>query len=405
MKGFVHIFGKEAAPRVRSGSYADGIAGQSLCLPLAVVGPYVNLPSSDHSKVASDANRFASCFLALCAKALSEAKIELEFKIHFEFCCNMLESWERLVKSTSSALSQKMEHLPLVGQTLLNHQLWRAPKTSKIKLRHKDTHFFRNCKAAQLESLERLVKSTSSALLPKKRASATRQMLPHVSLEEQTLKVLVFPLAKIRHISESAKHSESALSQNKRSICLSVGRRSVTSALESAQNYMKIIIRHKDTYSFRNCKFHSSSVQTVLPEPIRTANPVFPVPNPLSRPFGSADGLFPYRIDHLFCTGGAFGDLRYRKHPLFCTGGAFDGLWYRKHPSGCTGPVSNPVPCEKPAHFCTRGGGSARSGLNDWRWTAQNRVQREETDCAKQGSTTGGGLCQTSIRKLFQCIP
>ena len=39
----------------------------------------------------------------------------------------MLESWERLVKSTSSALSQnKMEHLPLVGQTLLNHQLWRA---------------------------------------------------------------------------------------------------------------------------------------------------------------------------------------------------------------------------------------------------------------------------------------
>ena len=66
---------------------------------------------------------------------------------------------------------------------------------------------------AVLESLERLVKSTSSALLPKKRASATRQMLPHVSLEEQTLKVLVFPLAKIRHISESAKYSESALSQ------------------------------------------------------------------------------------------------------------------------------------------------------------------------------------------------
>ena len=148
MRKFAIVACKEAAPKLRSGSYADGIAGQGVRLPLAVVGPHVNLPSSDHSEVASDENRFASCFLALCAKALSEAKIELEFKIHFEFCCNMLESWERLVKSTSSALSQnKMEHLPLVGQTLLNYQLWRAPKTSKIKLRHKDTHFFRNCKS------------------------------------------------------------------------------------------------------------------------------------------------------------------------------------------------------------------------------------------------------------------
>ena len=65
MKEFALIFGKEAAPKVRGGSYADGIA--------------------------------------------------------------VLENWERLVKSTSSALSQnKMEHLPLIGQTLLNHQLWRA---------------------------------------------------------------------------------------------------------------------------------------------------------------------------------------------------------------------------------------------------------------------------------------
>ena len=127
MKGCALIFGKEAAPKARSGSYADGAAGQSLRLPLAVVGPHVNLPSSDHSEMASDENRFASCFLALCAKALSEAKIELDSKEHFEISCNMLESWERLVKSTSSALSQnKMEHLPLVGQTLLNHQLWRA---------------------------------------------------------------------------------------------------------------------------------------------------------------------------------------------------------------------------------------------------------------------------------------
>ena len=146
--------GKEAAPKVRSGSYADGIAGQSLCLPLAVVGPHVNLPSSDHSEVASDENRFASCFLALCAKAL--------IKTYCDF-----------------------------GNTYSHNR----------KL------------LVVLESLERLVKSTSSALLPKKRASATRQMLPHVSLEEQTLKVLVFPLAKIRHISESTKYSESALSQ------------------------------------------------------------------------------------------------------------------------------------------------------------------------------------------------
>ena len=107
MKEFALIFGKEAAPRVRSGFYADGIAGQSLCLPSAVVGPHVNLPSSDHSEMASDANRFASCFLALRAKALSEAKIELDSKEHFEISCNMLESWERLVKSTSSAFSQK----------------------------------------------------------------------------------------------------------------------------------------------------------------------------------------------------------------------------------------------------------------------------------------------------------
>ena len=364
MKEFALIACKEAAPRVRSGSYADGIAGQGVRLPLAVVGPHVNLPSSDHSEVASDENRFASCFLALCAKALSEAKIELEFKIHFEFCCNMLENWERLVKSTSSALSQKMEHLPLVGQTLLNYQLWRAPKTSKIKLHHKDTHFFRNCKAAQLESLERLVKSTSSAL-----------------------------------------------SQNKRSICLSVDRRSLIISFGERPKLQKLNSATKIPIS-------SGIASPVVRGEICTANPAFPVPNPLSRPFGSANGLFPYRIDPLFCTGGDFDSLRYRKHtlfctggafdglwyrkyPLFCTGGAFDGLWYRKHPSGCTRPVSNPVPCEKPAHFCTRGGGSARSGLNDWRWTAQNRIQREETDCAKQGSTTGGGLRGAVCSKII----
>ena len=147
---------KEAAPKLRSGSYADGIAGQSLCLPLAVVGPHVNLPSSDHSEVASDENRFASCFLALRAKTL--------IKTYCDF-----------------------------GNTY----------SHKRKL------------LVELESLERLVKSTSSAFLLKKRASAARQMLPYSSLEERTLKVLVFPSAKIRHISESAKYSESVLSQKK----------------------------------------------------------------------------------------------------------------------------------------------------------------------------------------------
>ena len=149
---------------------------------------------------------------------------------------------------------------------------------------------------AVLESLERLVKSTSSALLPKKRASATRQMLPHVSLEEQTLKVLVFPLAKIRHISESTKYSESALSQKMEHLPF-CGQTLLNHQLwRASNNLLKIIIRHKDTHLFRNCKFHSSSVQTVLPEPIRSANPTFAVPNPHAKPFGSANSHFPYRI-------------------------------------------------------------------------------------------------------------
>ncbi len=82
------------------------------------------------------------------------------------------------------------------------------------------------------------------------------------------------------------KSTSSALSQNKRSICLCFGRRSVTSALESAQNFMKIKIRHKDKHFFRNCKLLR----------FRTANPTFAVPNPLARPFGSANGSFPYEI-------------------------------------------------------------------------------------------------------------
>ena len=129
MRKFALIFGKEAAPRVRSGSYADGAAGQGVRLPLAVVGPHINLPSSDHSEVASDANRFASCFLALCAKALSEAKIKLDIDHNcgMNYNCK-LESWERLVKSTSSALSQNKRSICLsVGRRSLKISLESAP--------------------------------------------------------------------------------------------------------------------------------------------------------------------------------------------------------------------------------------------------------------------------------------
>ena len=226
MRKFALIFGKEAAPRVRSGSYADRAAGQGVRLPLAVVGPHVDLPSSDHPEVASDKNRFASCFLALCAKKL--------IKTYCDF-----------------------------GNTYSHNR----------KL------------LVVLESLERLVKSTSSALLPKKRASATRQMLPHVSLEEQTLKVLVFPLAKVRHISESAKYSESALSQKMEHLPL----------FWQTLRYFSLGERPK-LYENNN----PSQRYLYLPDLQALAVPygkrLFPVRNLSARPFGSANGLFPYEI-------------------------------------------------------------------------------------------------------------
>ena len=141
---------KEAAPITWSGPYADGITDQSHLLPLTVMASHVNLPATDHSEMAPDKDRFPSCFLALRAKTL--------IKTYCDF-----------------------------GNTY----------SHKRKL------------LVKLESLERLVKSTSSAFLLKKRASAARQMLPYSSLEERTLKVLVFPSAKIKHISESAKYSDS----------------------------------------------------------------------------------------------------------------------------------------------------------------------------------------------------
>ena len=148
MRKFAIVACKEAAPKLRSGSYADGIAGQGVRLPLAVVGPHVNLPSSDHSEVASDENRFASCFLALCAKALSEAKIKLDCNHNKSKNNNCkLESWERLVKSTSSALSQNKRSICLCfGRRSVTSALESAQNFMKIKIHHKDKHFFRNCK-------------------------------------------------------------------------------------------------------------------------------------------------------------------------------------------------------------------------------------------------------------------
>ena len=46
-----------------------------------------------------------------------------------------------------------------------------------------------------------------------------------------------------------------------------------------------------------------------------SVNPTFPVRNPFAEPIRTANSLFPYRIDSLFCTGGAFDGLRYRNRP------------------------------------------------------------------------------------------
>lgn len=105
---------KEAAPVWRSGSYADEVADQSCLLPITVMSFHINLSAIDRSEMASDINWFLRRFLALCAKALSVANYDLKFNCHLkkEF---LVESLERLVKSTSSALSQNkwsIRHCP-----------------------------------------------------------------------------------------------------------------------------------------------------------------------------------------------------------------------------------------------------------------------------------------------------
>ena len=105
---------KEAVPVWWNGSYADEVADQSCLLPITVMSFHINLFAIDHSEMTSDINWFSRRFLALCAKALSVANYDLKFNCHLkkEF---LIESLERLVKSTSSALSQNkrsIRHCP-----------------------------------------------------------------------------------------------------------------------------------------------------------------------------------------------------------------------------------------------------------------------------------------------------
>ena len=77
---------KGAAPVGWNGSYADEGKSQSWGLPVTVVRSHVNLFAFDHSEMASDISGFASCFLALCAKALAIADSNLENVELLEYC-------------------------------------------------------------------------------------------------------------------------------------------------------------------------------------------------------------------------------------------------------------------------------------------------------------------------------
>ena len=107
MEEVIYIEGiKEAAPVGWNGFYADEGKSQSWWLLITVVCSHVNLSVFDHSEMASDINGFARCFLALCAKALIKAYRIVDFYFHKDMIDLLLESLERLVKSTSSAFFQ-----------------------------------------------------------------------------------------------------------------------------------------------------------------------------------------------------------------------------------------------------------------------------------------------------------
>ena len=104
---------KEAVPVWWNGSYADEVADQSCLLPITVMSFHINLSAIDHSEMASDINWFSRRFPALCAKTLIKTNNDLgNIYSHKRKLLVMLESLERLFKSTSSALSPKKEHLP-----------------------------------------------------------------------------------------------------------------------------------------------------------------------------------------------------------------------------------------------------------------------------------------------------
>ena len=107
---------KGAAPVWWNGSYADEVADQSCLLPITVMSFHINLSAIDHSEMASDINWFSRRFLTLCAKALIKTNNDLgNIYSHKRKLLVMLESLERLFKSTSSALSQNkwsIRHCP-----------------------------------------------------------------------------------------------------------------------------------------------------------------------------------------------------------------------------------------------------------------------------------------------------
>ena len=117
MEEVVYIMdNKGAAPVWWNGSYADEVADQSCLLPITVMSFHINLSAIDHSEMASDINWFSRRFLALCAKALIKTNNDLgNIYSHKRKLLVMLESLERLFKSTSSALSQNkwsIRHCP-----------------------------------------------------------------------------------------------------------------------------------------------------------------------------------------------------------------------------------------------------------------------------------------------------
>ena len=125
---------KEAVPVWWNGSYADEVAGQSSLLLFTVMGFHINLSAIDYFEMTSDINWFLGRFLALYAKALSIANFDLKFNYHLKKVF-LLESLERLIKSTSSALFQNkwsIRHCPDRRSFIIS--LGKLPKLDEIKL-------------------------------------------------------------------------------------------------------------------------------------------------------------------------------------------------------------------------------------------------------------------------------